>query len=66
MTLTAREGELKPTLVTIQSAQAPQMKSLVHAYMVRYVLPRQNKEEAENKRKKAEAENSVVPFSAGA
>lgn len=67
MTLTPREGELKPTVVTIRSEQAPQMKSLVHAYMVRYVLPTRKKEEAEHKAKKAEAaESEVVPFSAGA
>ncbi|CAM9619764.1 unnamed protein product, partial [Scytosiphon promiscuus] len=45
MALKGREGEVanalvRPTAITIRSAQAPQMKSLVHAYMVRYVLPR--------------------------
>ncbi len=65
MTLTSREGEsgssVKLKVVTIQSAQATQMKSLVHAYMVRYVLPRRKTQE---KAKKAEKEIEVVPFSA--
>lgn len=70
MTLTGREGEsssfVKLKVITIKSAQAPQMKSLVHAYMVRYVLPKRKKQEAEEKAKKAEKEIEVLPFSAGA
>lgn len=68
MTLTAREGEstsfAKPS-ITIKSEQATQMKSLVHAYMVRYELPRRKKQEAE-KAEKAEKEAEVLPFTAGA
>lgn len=67
MTLTGREGEstsfVKLTVVKIRSAQARQMKSLVHAYMVRYVLPRRKQQEAEEKAKKAKDE--VHPFTAG-
>lgn len=53
MTLTACDGadddpDMWPLVVTLTSMYAPQMKSLVHAYMVRYILPRK-KEEAENK-----------------
>lgn len=65
MTLTAREGEqtnfVKPTAILIQSTQASQMKSLVHAYMVRYILPRRKKKEEEDKAKKSK-ETDVVPF----
>eukprot|EP00752_Nemacystus_decipiens_P006906 g6201.t1 len=65
MTLTGREGEstsfVKLTVVKIHSAKARQMKSLVHAYMVRYVLPKRKKQEAEEKAKKAE-KDEVHPF----
>lgn len=67
MTLSGREGEstsfVKLTVIHIRSPQARQMKSLVHAYMVRYVLPMRKKQEAEEKAKKAETE--VHPFTAG-
>lgn len=70
MTLTGREGEstsfVERKVVTVKSAQARQMKSLVHAYMVRYVLPRRKKQEAEEKAKNAEKEVEVQPFTAGA
>ncbi|CAM9832385.1 unnamed protein product [Ectocarpus sp. 12 AP-2014] len=66
MTLAAREGEqtsfVKPTAILIQSAQASQMKSLVHAYMVRYILPRRKKKEEEEKAKIVNKETDVVPF----
>ena len=67
MTLTGREGEstsfVKLTVVRIHSPQARQMKSLVHAYMVRYVLPLRKKQEAEEKAKRAE-KDEVHPFTA--
>lgn len=66
MMLAAREGEqtsfVKPTAILIQSAQASQMKSLVHAYMVRYILPRRKKKEEEEKAKNVNKETDVVPF----
>ncbi|CBN75367.1 conserved unknown protein [Ectocarpus siliculosus] len=66
MTLAAREGEqtsfVKPTAILIQSAQASQMKSLVHAYMVRYILPRRKKKEEGEKAKTVNKETDVVPF----
>lgn len=46
------------TKVKIESPQATQMKSLVHAYFVRYVLPKRAKE-AEEKT------GQVQPFTAG-
>lgn len=72
MALKGRDGEVanalvRPTAITIRSAQAPQMKSLVHAYMVRYVLPRIKKEEAKKEKeakKKAEKEIQIQPFTA--
>lgn len=53
---------VRPTAITIQSAQAPQMKSLVHAYMVRLVLPRIKKEEAKKEKKAKKKADKEIPI----
>lgn len=55
MTLTSEEGSPYAKTVTFKSASALEMKSLVHAYFVRYVLPKRAKA------KEQEVEQ-VVPF----
>lgn len=55
MTLVSLPGSTFAKTVAIESLRASQMKNLVHAYFVRYVMPKLEKE-------RQEKTGVVVPF----
>ena len=62
MTLVPQGGEDSTikTSIKIVSTEASHMKALVHAYFVRYVLPKQAKEAEERSAKKKEKIHSLT------